>query len=81
MWGALVSIRIGSRPDADRGRIEIGTDRRRHERQRGDRGGAALHSVTPGIGTGGVGSGPQSSFAGSRLGIASACSQVTAPPW
>ena len=71
--------RIG--PDPDRRRIRSARTRRRHERQRGDRGGAALHSVTPGIGTGGVGIGPQSSFAGIRLGIASACSQVTTPPW
>ena len=41
----------------------------------------ASHSVTPGIGTGGVAIGPHSSFFGSRLGIASACSQVTTPPW
>ena len=72
---------------AQRGRV-----RRRRRPQRGAHGSrtaggpaAALrappptatpHSVTPGIGTGGVGIAPQSSALGIRLGAPSACSQV-----
>jgi hypothetical protein len=52
-----------------------------HRRQPGDRGAGPLHSVTPGIGTAGIGIGPHSRVFGIRLGIASACSQVTTPPW
>lgn len=63
-------------------------ERHQQRRRRGGAEGAAAdpatpapHAVMPGIGTGGCGGGcVQSSDAGSRLGIANACSQVTAPP-